>query len=141
MRLHLPALLVVDRISREHLKNFFAWIGLRAWAALTILLLFLLGLSLSLSGARNSGKRSLSRAVRLDLPAFLVVYRVSREHLQNLLTGVRLGAWAALAFLLLFLLGFSIDFSLSGTSDGRESSLCRAMRLDLPAFLMVHWVS
>ena len=41
----------------------------------------------------------MSRAVGLHLPALLVIDRVSREHLKDLLTGVRLGARAALLLL------------------------------------------
>ena len=56
----------------------------------------------------------MSRAVGLHLPALLVVERVSREHLKDLLTGVRLGARAALLlFSVLFAITFTFTLGLS----------------------------
>ena len=111
--LHLPALLVVDRVSREHLKDLFARVRLGAWAALFLFcvlfaITFTFTLGFSFSTCMQSSV-SLGWAVRLNLPALLVVDRISREHLKDLLTGVRLGARAALLLLTVL---FAVSLSL-----------------------------
>ena len=65
-------------------------------------------------GARMRRERGLSWAMGLYLPAFLMIDRVGREHLQDFFTGVGLGAWAAFALLLLTIL---LSLSLGSASN------------------------